>query len=129
MRKTFIILSAISALAFATSAASAQDRYERGNPGAVATGAVVGTVAGLGLYHGWWGSSAAVSALPTSAAGAAVAGGVAGVGTIALIDAATQPCRGFRALFSPFAYGPSGCANGEYVGYRMSQRETHRRYR
>lgn len=127
MRKTFIILSAISAIALATSA-SAQER-DRTHPAAVATGAVAGTVFGLGLAEGWWGSSAAVSALPASAAGAAVTGGVAGVGTIAVIDAATQPCRGARALFSPFIPGPSGCANGEYVGYRVSQRETGRMYR
>jgi hypothetical protein len=116
MRKTFIVLSAISAVAFATPA-SAQGRYERGNPGAVVTGAAAGTLVGVGLYNTWFGSGALASSLPVSAAGAAAAGGVAGVGTIALIDAATQPCRGFRALFSPFAPGASGCANGEYVGY------------
>ena len=113
MRKIFIVLSAISAMAFATPA-SAQ---ERGNPAAVVTGAAAGTVVGLGLYNSWFGSGALVSALPTSAAGAAATGGVVGVGAIALVDAAMQPCRGFRALFSPFAPGASGCANGEYVGY------------
>jgi hypothetical protein len=113
MRKTFIVLSAISAIALATPALA----KERGNPGAVVTGAAAGTLVGLGLYNGWFGSGTLVTALPISTAGAAAAGGVAGVGTIALIDAATQPCRGFRALFSPFAPGASGCANGEYVGY------------
>ena len=97
------------------------------SPAATTTGVAAGTVVGLGLTQGWWGASAA--ALPVSAAGAAVTGGVAGIGTIAMIDAATQPCRGFRALFSPFVAGPSGCANGEYVGYRVSQRETRRVYR
>jgi hypothetical protein len=127
MRKTFIILSAISAIAFAASA-SAQER-DRVHPAATATGVAAGTVFGLGLAEGWWGSSAAISALPSSAAGAAAVGGVAGIGTVAVIDAATQPCRGFRAMFSPFVPGPSGCANGEYVGYRVSQRETRRVYR
>ena len=129
MRRTFMILPALLGLALATPASAQSGRYDRTPPGAVATGAVAGTVFGLGLAEGWWGSSAAVSALPASAAGAAVAGGVAGVGTIAVIDAATQPCRGARALFNPFIPGPSGCANGEYVGYRVSQRETRRVYR
>ena len=128
MRKAFIILSAISTIALATPA-SAQELYQRGNPGAVAAGAVAGTAVGVGLYNGWFGSGALASSLPASAAGAAVAGGVAGIGTIAVIDAATQPCSGFRALFSPFAAGPSGCVNGEYVGYRVSERQTRRIYR
>jgi hypothetical protein len=57
-----------------------------------------------------------------------VVGGVAGVGTVVLIDAATQPCAGFRALFSPFAYAPgqSGCVNGQYVGYRGGPRVVER---
>jgi hypothetical protein len=61
--------------------------------------------------------------LPASAAGAAAVGGVAGVGTVVLIDAATQPCAGFRALFSPFLHAPgqSGCVNGQYAGYRADR--------
>jgi hypothetical protein len=62
-------------------------------------GVAVGTVAGVGLYEGWFGSSAAVAAFPATAAGAAAVGGVAGIGAVALIDAAIQPCRGFQALF------------------------------
>ena len=60
------------------------------------------------------------------AAGAAATGGVAGVGTVALIDAAVQPCAGFRALFSPFRPGSSGCMNGEFVGYRVAERSAPR---
>lgn len=122
MRKTLIALTAISTFAL-VGAASAQEVYAN-YPGyyypaaPVVAGAATGTVVGLGLANGWFGSGTIVSAFPTSAAGAAVAGGVAGVGTIALIDAATQPCAGFRALFSPFAPGPSGCVNGQFVGYQ-----------
>ena len=137
MRKTFITLSAISAIALMAIPASARERQHvvvhpypaTVSPAATATGVAAGTVVGLGLTQGWWGATGAAAALPVSAAGAAVVGGVAGIGTIAMIDAATQPCRGFRALFSPFAAGPSGCANGEYIGYRVSQRETRRVYR
>lgn len=127
MRKTLLALSALPVIALATPAA-AQDRYSY-NPYPWVAGAAVGTTVGLGLYHGWFGSGALASSLPASAAGAAVAGGIAGVGTVALIDAATQPCAGFRALMSPFLHAPgqSGCVNGQYVGYRVSERPAPRR--
>ena len=121
MRKTLFALSAVTALALATPAA-AQSRYDgpQYNPYPWVAGAAVGTTVGLGLYNGWWGTGALASSLPASAAGAAVAGGVVGVGTVALIDAATQPCSGFRAI-SPFAGGGrSGCVNGRYVGYQAA---------
>ncbi len=127
MRKTFIALSTLAAISM-PAAASAQSAHDPAAGAKLATGAAVGTVAGLGLYHGWWGSGAFASSLPASAAGAAVAGGVAGIGTAVLIDAATQPCRGFRALFSPFVvHGHSGCVNGEWVGYRQAQYVPRRR--
>lgn len=121
MRKTLFALSALSVIAFAAPA-SAQTAYDRTGyyPGwPWVAGAAAGTVVGLGLAEGWFSGSLAAS-LPASAAGAAAVGGVAGIGTVVLIDAATQPCAGFRALFSPFAYAPgqSGCVNGQYVGYR-----------
>jgi hypothetical protein len=77
-------------------------------------GALVGTAVGVGLYNGWYGSSTFVSALPSSAAGAVAMGGVAGIGTVALIDGVLQPCRGFHALFGA---NKDACVNGEYVGY------------
>lgn len=125
MRKTLIVLSAAATIGW-SGAAAAQDRHAQPNyaPNYVPWigGAAVGTTVGLGLYHGWFGSGALASSLPASAAGAAVAGGVAGVGTVALIDAATQPCAGFRAI-SPFAGGGnSGCVNGRYVGYQPARR-------
>lgn len=121
MRKTLIVLSAAATIGL-SGAAVAQDRYSQPNYGPWLGGAAVGTTVGLGLYHGWFGSGALASSLPASAAGAAVAGGVAGIGTVALIDAATQPCAGFRAI-SPFAGGGnSGCVNGRYVGYQPARR-------
>ena len=57
-------------------------------------------------------------------AGAAVAGGVAGVGTIALIDAAVQPCAGFHALFG---MNHGACVNGQYVGYDAPRHRISRR--
>jgi hypothetical protein len=74
-----------------------------------------GTVVGLGVSEGWWGATVAGTALPTSVAGAAAVGGVAGIGTVALIDAFTQPCYGFAALFD---VNSGACVNGQYVGYQ-----------
>jgi hypothetical protein len=82
----------------------------------VAAGAVTGSLVGLGVSEGWFGSAAA-AALPTSVAGAAAIGGVAGVGTIALIHAATTPCQGFHALFGGLFTTSEGCVNGQWVGY------------
>ena len=91
MRKTFITLSAISAIALVAMPASARDasrsscilirrpcllpRQQPASPPAPCSA--------LGLTQAWWGTSGAAAALPVSAAGAAAAGGVAGVGTIA----------------------------------------------
>lgn len=121
MRKTLFTLSALPLIALATPA-SAQTAYDRTGWPWVA-GAAAGTAVGLGLSQGWY-SGAFAASLPASAAGAATVGGVAGVGTVVLIDAAIQPCAGFRALLSPFAYAPgqSGCVNGQYVGYRTAER-------
>ncbi|HKY86187.1 MAG TPA: hypothetical protein VJL90_05460 [Pseudorhodoplanes sp.] len=137
MRKTFIILSAVAVTALAAMPASARERQRvvvhpgTVSPAATTAGVAGGTIFGVGLTQGWWGTTGAAAAFPISAAGAAAAGGVAGVGTIAMLDAATQPCRGFRALFSPFvtAPGASGCANGELVGYRVSERPSRSVYR
>lgn len=121
MRKMITGLSVAAVMAAAVAMptmASAENAYGRDAQvyGAPLAGIAVGTAVGLGLYHGWWGSAPAIAgtALPTSAAGAAIVGGVAGVGTVALIDAAVQPCRGFQAMFGA---NKDACANGEYVGY------------
>jgi len=90
-----------------------------------ATGAVVGTVVGVGLYNAWWGSGALATALPATAVGAAAVGGVAGIGTIALIDAATERCRGFQALLT---MNQDQCVNGEYVGDRARPPVRHMRH-
>jgi hypothetical protein len=119
MRKTLLALSAAAAVTLATSA-SAQDRYYY-DPNYVGpvTGAAAGTVAGLALYNGWWGingGSALGTTFPTTAAGAATVGGVAGIGTAALIHASTTPCQGFHALFGNFLTSSQGCVNGRLVG-------------
>jgi hypothetical protein len=105
---------AAAGVLLSTSAFAAQPyRGDYYVPAVVAgTGAVVGTVAGVGTFNGWWGSSAA-AALPASAAGAWALGGLAGVGTVAMFDAAVQPCDGFHALFG---LNKDVCVNGQYVG-------------
>ena len=80
---------------------------------AVGAGVVGGTVAGLGVSEGWWGA-AATAALPTTVAGAAAIGGVAGMGTVAAVDFMLEPCRGFAAVFD-LSHGE--CQDGHYVGY------------
>lgn len=124
MRKSLFALPIAAAVLATPALAQPYDTYYPAGP-AVA-GATVGTVAGLGLYHGWFGSSAAVAALPSTAAGAAAVGGVAGVGTVAVVDAVVQPCRGFQALFD---MNSGSCVNGRYVGdmpRRVSARESRR---
>ena len=115
MRKLITALSVAAvtaaAVAMPTLASAQEAQYTTGYAGPVA-GAAVGTAVGVGLYNGWYGSSAFVTGLPTTAAGAAVVGGVAGVGTVALIDGVFQPCRGFHALFGA---NKTACVNGEYV--------------
>jgi hypothetical protein len=120
MRKTLIALSAAAALAATTaSPVLANPRYQPNAWVAPAVGAGVGTAVGFGLYEGWFGTSSSftTSSLATSSAGAATGGFLAGVGTVALIHAATTPCQGFAAIF-----GASGCVNGEYVGDRAVRR-------
>ncbi|MDB5602345.1 MAG: hypothetical protein JWN71_4389 [Xanthobacteraceae bacterium] len=127
MRKTILMLTAASAVALASMPASAQSYRSNPNYVAPVAGAAVGTAVGVGIYNGWFGSTIAGAALPTTVAGAAVGGGLAGVGTVALIHAATTPCTGFQAVFSPF--NPSagaGCVNGEYVGYQEQPRRVRR---
>jgi hypothetical protein len=122
MRKTLIALS--TAAAFAATAASPalanqHHRHHHHNAWvAPAVGVGVGTLVGVGLYEGWFGTSSfTTSNLATTAAGAATAGFIAGTGTVALIHAATTPCTGFHALL-----GGSGCVNGQYVGERVVYR-------
>jgi hypothetical protein len=113
MRKALYALPIAATAALATPALAAPYDNSYYPAGPAIAGATVGTVAGVGLYNGWFGSGAFVSTLPTTAAGAATMGGVAGVGTVALIDAAVQPCRGFAAVFGA---NRDACVNGEYVG-------------
>jgi F0F1-type ATP synthase assembly protein I len=123
MRKTFCALTIAAATAMAAPAMAQGYQsqvypgagYDRGTATAAELGAgvVAGTVVGLGISEGWW-TTAFGAALPTTAAGAAVLGGVAGIGTVATIDALVQPCAGFQALFD---LNHGRCVNGQYVGY------------
>jgi hypothetical protein len=92
--------------------------------GAVGAGVVGGTVAGVGVSQAWWGA-AATAALPATAVGAAAIGGVAGMGTVAAVDAFTNPCRGFAAMFG---LNRNQCVDGHYVGNAVPPR-TASRYR
>jgi hypothetical protein len=121
MRKTVLAIATLAALstpAFATDPQLAAAE--------LGTGAVAGTVVGLGVSEGWWGSTIGGAALPTTVAGAATVGGVAGVGTVAFLDSVIQPCRGFHALFGA---NRDACVNGEYVGYQPGPRHYRHYYR
>jgi hypothetical protein len=127
MRKTLLALS-VAAAAAISSQASAQDYYYGQNYVAPVAGAAVGTAVGVGLYNGWYGTNGAFwgTTWPASAAGAATTGFVAGVGTAALIHAATTPCQGFHALFGNFLTSSRGCVNGQWVGDRPVRRVVRR---
>lgn len=75
-------------------------------------GAVVGTAVGVGLYNGWYGSSAFVTSAGATAGTAIAVGGVAGIGTVALLEGVTAKCHGFGVLWTP----RSECVNGQWVG-------------
>jgi uncharacterized membrane protein len=116
MRKTLIALSAAAALtATAASPVLAQSRHHHHHHHhnntwvAPAAGVVAGTVFGVGLHEGWWGTAFTADA---ASVGGSIAGGfIVGVAATALIHAATTKCTGFHALA-----GGSGCVNGQYVG-------------
>jgi hypothetical protein len=118
MRKILPILTLAAAAAVATPAFAAPDyvnpNYDGGYRAAapVVAGAAVGTAAGVGVYNGWY-SGAFAASLPTTAAGAVAVGGVAGVGTLALLEGFTAKCHGFCVLWTP----RDECVNGQYVGY------------
>jgi hypothetical protein len=122
MKRILVTLSAAAAAMTLVTAASAQDRYSyynNPNPAPYAApiaGAAVGTTVGLGLYNGWFGTSAAATALPATALGAAATGFVAGAGTLALVHAATTPCQGFHFLFGALNNSANECVNGRWVG-------------
>jgi hypothetical protein len=122
MRKTALAIAAAATVAALSTSAFAETNRTVG-AAEVGTGAVVGTVAGVGLYNGWWGATAGGVVLPTSVAGAVAVGGVAGVGTVALIDSVVQPCRGFHAVFGA---NRDACVNGQYVGERVAPRRYYR---
>ena len=101
MRKALCAIS-IAALAAALATPALADPARQPDNVAPMVGVVGGTVIGLGLSEAWWGASPAIAgaALPTTAVGAAAIGGVAGIGAVALVDAAIQPCAGFHAMLN-----------------------------
>lgn len=118
MRKTLIALSAAAALAATAASPVLANQHHRNAWVAPAVGVGVGTLVGVGLYEGWFGTSSfTTSTLATTTGGAITGGLIAGVGAVALIHAATTPCQGFGAIF-----GQSGCVNGQYVGDRVVRR-------
>lgn len=115
MRKTILTLVAALAVAFTVSSPANAGGILKKHPHKplILTGAVVGTLVGIGLYDGWFSASttAQAGAFARSGAGAATGGFIAGVATVALIHAVTTPCTGFHAIFQG-----AGCKNGRYVG-------------
>lgn len=124
MRKILPVLAMAVAVVATPAMAQQDDRYPAAAYVAPVAGAAVGTVVGVGLYEGWFGTSSAfVAAAPATAVGAAAVGGVAGIGAIALIDAFTQHCRGFGIFVSR----EGECVNGVWVGDLPPPRRVHRR--
>jgi hypothetical protein len=115
MRKIFPFLAIAAAVAAATPALAEQDsvnpNYSNGYYAAPVAGALVGTAVGVGLYNGWY-SGAFATALPATGVGAAAVGGVAGIGTVALIEGVTAHCHGFGILWTD----RSECVNGQWIG-------------
>lgn len=114
MRKSLIALTAAAALTATAASPVLADPWHHHHRHdhtwvAPAAGVVAGTVFGVGLHEGWWGTAFTADA---ASVGGSIAGGmIVGVATVAMIHAATTPCTGFHALF-----GGSGCVNGKYVG-------------
>jgi len=126
MRTKILMLSAAAAALMMATPASAHYYSNKNAP--LVAGAIVGTVVGIGIHQAWWGSTAGGAILPTSVGGAVAGGFIAGVGTAALIHAATTPCTGFHAVFSPFGPKTSGCVNGQWVGQKGYHKTVRARY-
>jgi len=128
MRKTLSLLAIAVAATFATSALAEPYGVEQTNDAAPAavTGVVAGTAVGLGVSEGWFGTTVAGTALPTTVAGAAAVGGVAGLGSVALIDSVVERCRGFQAVFGMNRHE---CVDGVWVGNARRVSEMHHRGR
>ena len=114
----------IPALAFAAAATAAlatpamaevdgvNPNYDYGVAAPVVAGAAIGTLAGVGLYNGWYGSGAFATSAGATVGTAVAVGGVAGVGAVALLEGITAKCHGFGVLWTP----RSECVNGQWIG-------------
>jgi hypothetical protein len=116
MRNTLLALVAIVAL---SSPALAEPVDNNATAVELGAGAVTGTVVGLGVSEGWFGTTIGSTIVPATAATGAAVGGVAGVGAVAMIDAVVEPCQGFQALFGA---NKGACVDGHYVGYQPAPR-------
>jgi hypothetical protein len=126
MRNKILMLSAAAAVFMATPA-MAHSHYHSKKVVVPVAGAVVGTVVGVGIYNGWFGSTVGGAVLPTTVGGAVAGGLLAGIGTVALLHATFTPCTGLQAVFSPFFPGNArGCVDGKYVGHKHHHRHHHR---
>ncbi len=118
MRKLFTALSfaAIAAVALSSPSMAQEQQYNRMAMPVRWPARRSALAVGVGLCgNGWYsGVGSSLTAATSTVAGAVAVGGVAGVGTVALIDGVFQPCRGFHALFGA---NKDACVNGEYVGY------------
>ncbi len=123
MRKILPVLAIAAAVAVASPALAEQDsvnpNYANGYYAAPVAGALVGTAVGVGLYNTWY-TGAFAAGLPATAVGAAAVGGIAGVGTVALVEGVTAHCHGFGILWT----ARSECVNGQWVG----DQPVHRRH-
>jgi hypothetical protein len=122
MRKLFPLLTLAAAVAVATPAL-AQPEWRGNSAAPVIAGAAVGTAVGVGAYNGWYSGSAFATSLGASTGTAIAAGGVAGVGTVVLLEGLTAKCHGFGVLWTP----RNECVNGQWVGdqpamYRHARR-------
>ena len=117
MRKIIpaLAFAAVAAAALATPALAEMDSVNPNYANSyapIAGGALVGTAVGVGLYNGWYGSSAFATSAGLTAGTAVAVGGVAGVGTVALLEGVTAKCHGFGVLWT----ARSECVNGQWVG-------------
>jgi hypothetical protein len=121
MRKLLPFLAFAAAVAVATPAfAYPDERYPVEPYVAPIAGAAVGTAVGVGHYNGWY-TGAFAASLPATAVGAAAIGGVAGIGTVALVEGLTAHCHGFGVIWTP----RDQCVDGVWVG---DQPIVHRRH-
>ena len=127
MRKTLMLLTLATGTALSTPALAQPVAHPLTADAEITTGAVTGSVVGLGIAEGWFGSSIFGYTTAGGAAAGAAIGGVAGIGAITFIHAAITPCDGFQVLLSGLVTSPEGCVDGRWVGHDPAPPERRRR--